>query len=404
MTVQTAASTNALSNSVRTKYEDKYLEAADFVKLYDQVAKPYGQASGLDPAFFENVLQIPFLSDMQPGTTAISETADISPQALKDATATVTPTSRGEAIQWSQELDLKAFTNYGEKRFSAIGKNMQESIELLAIAAALQGGNVLRAAARASLDAGTAAHNLTMANVEEAMTVLQVLKCPAYVANGRPQWFMIMHGEPYYDLRSQGAISSVALYQDKEIILRGELGQVGNFKILSSPWAKVFGGAGADNATNVADTLASAAAALATQIVVTSGSNMTAGDYFTIGTEETANTFQPLNERVKVSSAYVSGTTVDIIGEGANGGLRFAHDAAVAVRNADSVFPVLFAGPSSLCKVYATEVGEFGEIVGPKQQGLLNQFGSLGWKWWGQYGRFSESWLVRGEYSASLEA
>lgn len=375
-----------------------------FERLYDQAAQPYGQASGLNPAFFENALQVPYLSDMEPATAAISETADITPQVLRDTTSSITPTSRGAALQWSQELDLKAFTNYGEMRFKALGKNMMESLELLAQAAALQGGLLIRAVARASLDAGTTAHNLSPAAFEEASSMLATLKAPAFVGNGRSQWFAIMHPQAYHDLRNSGNVESVALYQQKEIVLNHELGQLGPFKIIVSPWAKVFGAAGVDNASNADTTLSSAANALATQIVVASATNINSGDYLTIGTEETGNTFQPLNERVRVSSAYVSGTTVDIIGEGANGGLRFAHASSVAVRNADTVFPVLYAGPSSLAKVYATEVGEFGQVVGPKVDGLLDQFGSLGWKWWGQYGRFAESWLLRGEYSSSLEA
>jgi hypothetical protein len=58
----------------------------------------------------------------------------------------------------------------------------------------------------------------------------------------------------------------------------------------------------------------------------------------------------------------------------------------------------------SLAKVYATEVGEFGEVVGPLRQGFVEQWVSLGWKWYGQYGRISENWLARGEYSASMDA
>jgi len=77
---------------------------------------------------------------------------------------------------------------------------------------------------------------------------------------------------------------------------------------------------------------------------------------------------------------------------------------AVAVRNADTVFPVLFAGPESMAKVYATEVGEYGEIVGPKEQGLVNQFSSLGWKWFGGYGLWTDSSLSRAEVSSSLES
>lgn len=403
MTVET---TSTLTNAIRTKYTNQYIEAAELARVYDQLSEPVGKEGVQDSINSNNTVLVNFLSDMQPGVTAISQVADITPQTLRDATATVSPVSRGEALQWSEALELRAYTNYGEQRFKAVGKNMMESVDLLAQAAALQGGNVLRAAARASIDAGTPAHNLTEAAFAEAEVLMQTLKTPSFIGNGRNQWFAIMHPSAFYDLRNNGNVESVALYQKAEIALNFELGQLGPFKIIATPWAKVFGAAGADNASNVATTLSSAANKLAKTIVVASATNITAGDWLTIGTEETANTFQPVNERVRVSADYSAGTTIDIIGEGANGGLRFDHDSAVAVRNADSVFPVAYGGPMSLVKLYDTKLenGAFGQVVGPKLDGILDQFATLGWKWYGNYGRWVESWILRGEYSGSLEA
>ena len=405
MAVQT---TSNLTSSIRTQYLNKYIEAAMFQRTYDIYAKPIDKNLGLvmKAIMQGSSVQVDFASDMTPEVTAISQVADINPQTLRDATASITPTSRGGALQWSENLDIQVYTDYGAHRHAAIGKNAAESIDLLAQAAALQGNNVKRPAARASLDAGTAAHNLTLANFVEASTIMQVHKSPMFIDNkgGTKNYFCVLHPEVYYDILTSGTVESVGIYQDKAMILNQELGRIAGFKLIVSPWAKVFGAAGADHASNVDTTLSSAANALATQIVVASATNITAGDYLTIGTEETGNTFQPRNERVTVSDAYVSGTTIDIIGEGANGGLRFPHDSAVAVRNADSVFPVLFGGPESIAKLYVPEIGEFGKIVGPKVDGLLDQFQSLGWKFYGGYGRWVESWLLRGEYSSSLEA
>jgi len=403
MTVQT---TSNLTNSVRTQYLDIYHEAADFQRVYDICAvaagKPYGEVmNALEKG---SSIQLNFLSDLAIATSNISQVADLNPATLRDATASVTPVSRANAIQWSQQLDIQNYTNYAASRFQKIGKNMMESVDWRAAEIANTGNLLKRAAARASLDAGTTAHNLSEAVFAEMETLIQVLKVPAFLKNGRPQWYSILHPEAYYDLRTSGNVESVGLYQKSEIILNWELGALGPFKIMVTPWAKVFGAAGVDHASNVDTTLSSAANALAKTIVVASATNITSGDYLTIGTEETGGTFQPVNERVKVSDAYVSGTTIDIIGEGANGGLRFDHASAVAVRNADTVFPVLFAGPESMAKVYATEVGEYGEIVGPKEQGLVNQFSSLGWKWFGGYGLWTDSSLSRAEVSSSLES
>ena len=404
MAVQITGGT--LTNSVRTAYGNRYLEAAEMEPLYDQFAQEVGQDGVEQAAALNNAVQVPFLSDMTPGTAAISEVADINPQTLRDAIATVTPTSRGEGLQWSENLDLRVYTDYGAARFKAIGKNMMETVDILARDAALQGGLVQRFVARASLDAGTSTHLLGTLQFAQASSLMTTLKVPAFLGNGRKQYFALGHPDAWYDFRQSADVLNVAYYQDKEILFNGELGQYNDIKILAPAWAKVFGSAGAANASVVATTLSTAVNALALTIAVASSTNIQVGRLLTIGTAETGNTHQPLNERVRVSANYSTGLTIDIIGEGANGGLRFAHASGVAVSNADHVYPVLFGGPSSLAKLYAKGMGmgAYGEIVGPKLDGILNQFKTLGWKWYGNYGRWVESWLVRVEVACSLDA
>jgi hypothetical protein len=105
---------------------------------------------------------------------------------------------------------------------------------------------------------------------------------------------------------------------------------------------------------------------------------------------------------VKVTGA--STTTLTIIGEGENGGLRFDHAAGTAVRNADSVYTIVFGGPGSLLKLYDPATGEFGKVVGPKVSGMADQWASIAWKFYGGYGKLTENRLLRGEYSTSYEA
>jgi hypothetical protein len=84
--------------------------------------------------------------------------------------------------------------------------------------------------------------------------------------------------------------------------------------------------------------------------------------------------------------------------------LRFDHPVGAAVSNDDNVATVVFGGPESLMKVYDPQVGEFGEVVGPKKEGLLDQFVSLGWKWYGQYARPIENRILRYEVSLGRDA
>jgi hypothetical protein len=64
----------------------------------------------------------------------------------------------------------------------------------------------------------------------------------------------------------------------------------------------------------------------------------------------------------------------------------------------------VFGGPKSLAKVYQPSVGEFGMPVGPKKDGILDQFWTLGWKFYGQYGIISQNRILRAEVTVDGES
>jgi hypothetical protein len=400
MTTQT---TTNLSDSVRAQYVAQYIDAAYNMRLYDMYAEPVGGISMAEAIKGSSVV-LPYIGSLAPATTAISQTADLTPVVLEDTTASITPTSRANALSWAEAVDIQAYTDYGAARYRKLGENMMESIDLLAQAAALQGSWVERGAARASLDAGTPAHRASDSIFRKFQGMLATLKVPGWRdTGGQPNWAATMHPFPFHDICESGNIDAIGLYQDMGIHLNFEQAKVGPFRLVVSPWAKVFGGAGVDNATAVADTLASAAAALDKTYVTSSddSTNVAVGLFWNIGTEETGSTFYATNERVKNLSA--STVTITFTGSGENGGFRFAHAASEAVNNNDSVYTVLFGGPQSLKKVHVPG-WEFGTTVGPKVDGLVDQFGSLGWKFYGGYGRPTENTLLRFECSTSYEA
>lgn len=400
MPIQT---TTNLSNAVRAKYDGMYLRALMGRRVYDMYAVSIGetlkrleQGPWLASSYVYN-----YLSDMTPATSTISQTVDLVPQVLRDATGSISPTSRGDALQWAEALDLQAYTDYGAARFEAVGKNEMESIDLLAQAAALTGGFVKRPAARASLDAGTTGHRFTDSAIAQMGARVKALKCPPFDNGGL---MVTVHTDAFYDLIQGGNVVTIAQQVRPEILQMQELGKWGDFTINATPWAKVFGAAGADNASVVATTISTAANALATSIVVASASNIVAGMQLTVGTEETGDTHYPTNEIVWVDDSYTSGTTVPIIGEGANGGLRFDHASGAGVRNADNAYPAVFGGKASLVKVYANEIGEYGSAPILKESGVVNQFSTLGWKFYGGYGLVADNYIARSEFASSLQA
>jgi N4-gp56 family major capsid protein len=401
MSVNGVQITSNLTNARFTKYLPDYIRAAMFNRVYDILAKVPEDNADL---YRSSSIVLNFLSDLEPGTTEIPENTDVTPVGFRDATATITPTSRWNAIEVSEKLMNQTGTNYAQERFEILGKNQAETVDALAQAVATQGLVVSRPAARTSIDAGTAAHLLTAAKFSNASADLQTFKVPGWEdpMSGLPKYFAILHPYAFADLRADTPILAVGEYQKSSIVLAHELGELGPFKLIVTPWAKTFWGGGAANASAIETTLNGAVNALAKTVVVAANTNMDVGDRVLIGSHETGNTHYATNEIVTITS--INSTTIGVAGEGANGGLRFDHATGVAVSNDDGVGTVVFGGPESLVKIYDPLVGEFGDVVGPKKEGMLNHLESLAWKWYGAYDRPIENRIVRYEVAFSRDA
>lgn len=395
--------TSNLSNSRWAKYLPNYFKAAKFERTYDMFANeaviPDERMSDLYRA---SSIVLNFLADMEPGTATIPQDLDVAATALRDATVSITSTSRYGLIEASELLMNSAGTNYAEERFQILGKNFAESVDLLAKDLAVTGGSISRAAARASLDAGTAAHLLRRIDFMNAASDLMTKKVPSMVDAGRSMWFAVLPPYALDDLLQDTPILTTGEYQKANIVLANELGELGKFKLFVTPWAKTFYSAGANNASAIGTTLSAASNALDKTITVAANTNIDVGDWVTIGTLETGDTHYATNERAQVVS--VSGTTIGVSGEGANGGLRFDHASGATVSNADSVGTVVFGGPKSLAKVYDPKVGEYGQVLPPKRVGALDHVYQLGWKFYGNYARWNESMLLRKEVAFGRDA
>ena len=256
-----------LTNSVRARYANDYVQGALSRRVYDLLCYPI---AGGDKDIMQRSTSIvtPYLSAMGISASTISETTDITPQTLRDTTATLTPTSRADAIQDSELLLNQSYVPYAAKRHELVGENMMATIEALNMDYSLCGDNVQRIAARASLDAGTTTHYLNDKEFFKAGNALKEMRCPSAVdvdgikvPSGH---IAIVPPDAYVDLVLGGNVISALQYQDKQALFNGEIGELGGFRIIVSPYAKVFGGAGATNGGgDAAYTLGAAANALA---------------------------------------------------------------------------------------------------------------------------------------------
>ena len=412
----TITQSSTLSNSLRIQYLNDYQQGAMRRRFYDQVAMPIdslsaaaGQAQSMADLCKGGTVRIAFLSDMNVTTAPLSEISDITPQVLADASTDVTVDMFGDGIQTSQKALIQYFTNYGSSSPAKVGLNMMDTVEFKAGEAALNGSLVYRYVGRATLSAATSAHYASDGVFADVAARLSQFSCPGWEGEGKPtSWSALMDHFVLNDIArgTNGTVLlNVAQYQDKEMVLNNEVGRLHSFRVVASGFAKTFFGAGvASSGHTVATSLGAAAARLARTINLVSTTNLDGGHWLNIQDgDETGSTFYPGNERVRVVS-YATTATVVIVGEGPNGGLRFSHAAGALCQDDDSVHTILFGGPQSLVKVWAPQIGEFGELVGPKTQGLADQWTSFAWKWFGGYGRVSENWLYRGEFAVSEEA
>lgn len=398
--------TSFSTNSTRDLYDADYITGAEPVRTYDQYCTYRPPTDGVRMGA---TIYFPSVGTLPIATAAISQVADINPRTLRDAKVSITTTSRGDAMQVAELVDINAYTDTTAAYVRALGQQAAKSIEFYLATILLNGDLVQRGAARASLDAGTAGHLLTDAILLKAAAVLARLGVPDMLSGGQAYWMATMPGEAYANLLAGGNIVNVGIYSGNadEIVLNWEVGRVGSFKIVSSPWAKVFGAAGADNASVVATTIAAPtvdgySATLGKFIDVASASNIAVGQKLWLGTEETGSTFDSTMEPVVVSS--IASTVIGVVGSGENGGLMYDHAVGTAVRNADSVYPVLLGSPASAIKTYDAENGEFGKMLEPEKVGHLDQWTEFAWKWYGGAGIVKQNAVYRIEVASGQDA
>src|SRR5512146_321972 len=192
---------NGPDSAIGTRYTQKYIRAAQMRRLYDQLAKPVGMAQ-LDLEARKGMgttYTFQFLSDMTPGSTAISQSADVVPQTLVDAQSTISTTSRAEALKWAEIVDLEVYTDWVAARAEILGANQMETIEMQAVAAALQGNLLYRVeSTRAGLDAGTSGNRGSDSYFLQALSIARNLKCPQLMVNGEFRTLAIGHSDAFF--------------------------------------------------------------------------------------------------------------------------------------------------------------------------------------------------------------
>ena len=94
---------------------------------------------------------------------------------------------------------------------------------------------------------------------------------------------------------------------------------------------------------------------------------------------------------------------MDLVGGAPNGGLVYDHSSDTPVGGYNQVHAICVFGAKSLMKVHAGDIGAQPQLLPPDNDGLLNQWDSLRWRWYGGFGRWAENRLYRLEVGSNRQ-
>ena len=355
-----------------------------------------------------STLAFAFANELPPNTTAISETADITPRTVRYSSVVLTLSGYADAVQLSKPLEFQATPDVVGVAGGQVSRQLGRTIDYLARSQAIGGNSVVfggDAVSRATVSNLATADQLAFGNFLDAIAYLDAApKLPGMGMGAGSGIAAITRRAVLADLIEDGTLIVWGQQGDPtgDWLLNGEIGRhVSGVRIIESNFAKIFNGAGGSGAAT-SNNLLTPANALSTSMGTSAAlSSDGAGTYLTVGTiESTANGEQAVTEVVLQTGSSAT-TTITFVGAGANGGLKYDHSSGVGVTHAYQVYTTLFMGAEALMKGYAGEWGEFGQVLPPDVSGLAKQFNTMAWHWYGGFARKSENRLFRIEHSAA---
>lgn len=352
-------------------------------------------------------LRIPSYHRLLPANTTRSEVTDISPVQLKDSQVTISHSLYGNAVQLSRKVQISASKDVFAIAAQLVAENAAESVDYVARSIAIAGRS-FELGNGSSRDAVSADGALTPGMLYNAAGYLASapkldggLNQPT-IGGGLAA---IMRNAVIADLAENSSIILLGQYRDNapETVLMGEVGaHMSGIRLIVSDYAKVFHGGGSTvGFACSSDNLSSAVVAGDTSMSVTTAISSGLGTYLTVGTRETTAN----GEQTNVETVYVPAVSsgMDLAGGAPNGGLVYDHSSDTDVGGFNQVHAVVIFGAKSLMKVHDGAIGSNPQLLPPKVDGLLDQWDSAQWRWYGGFGRWAENRLYRLEVGSNRQ-
>src|SRR3990167_2818367 len=340
-----------------------------------------------------------------PANSTRSEITDIAPVQLRDSAVTISHSLYGNTVQLSLKLQETASRDVFQVASKILAENAGESVDFVARSVAIA-GSAFELGNGSSRDAVNETGVLTPGMLYNAAGYLASapkldggLNQPT-IGGGLAA---IMRNAVIADLAENSSIILLGQYRDNapETVLMGEVGaHMSGVRLIVSDWAKIFQGGGSTLVAS-SDNLSNAVTAGASTIEVSTAISSGTRDYLTLGARETT----AAGESVLTETIYAasSGVAINITGGAPNGGLVFDHSSDTAVGAYHQVHAVVVVGAKSLMKVYDAGIGINPQLLPPKVDGLLDQWDSAQWRWYGGFGVWAQNRLYRLEVGSNRQ-
>ena len=340
-----------------------------------------------------------------PAISTRSEITDIAPVQFRDSAVTISHSLYGNSVQLSLKLQKIASRNVFQIAAKLVAENAAESVDFVARSVAVA-GSAFELGNGSSRDAVNSNGVLTPGMLYNAAGFLA--SAPK-LSGGLNQPTMgaglaaIMRNAVIADLAENSSIILLGQYRDSapETVLMGEVGaHMSGVRLVVSDWAKIFQGAGSTLVAS-SDSLSNAVNAGATTIAVSTALTSGTGAYLTVGIRETTANGEQTNVETVYAAALSSAMAIQ--GGAPNGGLLFDHSSDTVVGAYNQVHAVVVFGANSIMKVHDGAIGANPQLLPPKVDGLLDQWDSAQWRWYGGFGRYSENRLYRLEVGSNRQ-
>ena len=354
-------------------------------------------------------LRIPSYHRLLAANTTRSEITDISPVQMKDSQVTISHSLYGNAVQLSLKVQKAASKDVFQIAAQLVAENAAESIDYVARTEAIAGRG---------FELGNGSSRDAIDGDSGAITPGMLYNAAGYLASapkldgGLNQPTIggglaaIMRNAVIADLAENSSIILLGQYRDSapETVLMGEVGaHMSGVRLIVSDYAKIFHGGGstvgfAVSSDNLANSVSAGASTLEASTALTSANE----SYLCIGTPETTAN----GEQTNVETVYGVGLTTagfSITGGAPNGGLVYDHSSDTPIKGANQVHAVVVFGAKALMKVHDAAIGANPQLLPPKVDGLLDQWDSAQWRWYGGFGRWAENRLYRLEVGSNRQ-